>query len=116
MHHPDICNIVLTIDDYFMLVDDNSKCEIEGYVEELDEDESQYVVTIKRKLSKGWIKVSAIGVEEDDNTLEVNYVSDSQPGKLIQSIRIEDDDYSTETVRGAIRRVLKQDKNAVTNN
>ena len=99
-----------------MLVDDNSKCEIGGYVEESDEDESQYVVTIKRKLSKGWMKVSVVGLDEDDNTLEVNYLSDSQPVKLIQSIRIEDDEYSTDAVRNAIRRILKQDKNASQNN
>ena len=115
MHHPAFCNIVSTINDYFMLVDDNSKCEIEEYIDESNEYEPQYGVVIKRKLSKGWINVVVIGAGEDDDTVEFNYVADSQSEKVIDSILIEDNDYSREAIRDAIRCILRQDKNASKN-
>jgi hypothetical protein len=110
MHHPDICEILLTIDDYFILLDSNLKCEIEPYIDESDEDEPQRGVTIRRKLLNGYIEAKICGIGEDDDTVIFNYISNFESLKLVKSIEIECSDYSVNEVRSAVRTILRIDK------
>jgi hypothetical protein len=111
MHHPDICNIMLIIEDYFMLVDDkDSRCEIKSIVEEIDEDNCILGIQITRKLLNGYMSIDILGQGQDDDTVTFNYLKDLNSSNCLQSIEIECCDYSAEAVRTSVRDILRLDK------
>jgi hypothetical protein len=113
MHHPDICKIILVIEDYFMLVADNNiKCQIEPIIDDTNDDECTYGVRISRKLLNGYIHASIWGESQDSDRVIFNYSSESNAYDYLESIEIECSDYSTDAVRDAVRSILKIDKNA----
>jgi hypothetical protein len=117
MHHPDICNIMLIIEDYFLLVDDkDSRCEIQSVVNAIDEDNYTLGIRINRKLLNGYISVDICGEGEDDDTVIFNYFKDMiSPDSRSKSIeiQIEGSDYCSETVRKTIRNILVMDKASI---
>ena len=108
MHHPDIFNILMTIDDYFMLTSDDSKCQIEAIID--DEDEDKRGIKISRKISNGYIVADISNIDRDDDTVIFKYASDLNTLACGEYIEIESSDYSPESVRFAIRKILKRDK------
>jgi hypothetical protein len=110
MHHPDICNIILIIDGYFLLLDSMDKCEIEPYVDDSDEYHPEYGVIIRRKLINGYLQATICGQGEDDDTVTFDYLQDLNSRNILESIEIECGDYSNETVNSAIRNIMIADK------
>jgi hypothetical protein len=115
MHHPDICNIMLIIEDYFMLVDDkDSRCQIKSVVDETDEDNLIFGIQITRKLLNGYISIDICGEGQDDDTVTFNYLKDINSSNYLESIEIECSDYSAEAIRTTVRSILKLDKTSKT--
>lgn len=109
MHHPDICDILLIIDDYFLLLDSaDEKSKIEPIIYESDEDDSKRGVRISRKLLSGYLQADIWEMDKDDDTVVFRYADGYCDN--VHSIEIENCDYSTEEARGAIRTILKMDK------
>jgi hypothetical protein len=108
MHHPDIHDILITIQDFLLLSGDESRCEIvpeSAYVNyEYNPDKQRargfYVL---RKLSLGWLKVKVMNVEEDENTVYFEYLSAPEQNKAVKTIEIKSDDYSIDRVQDAVR-------------
>jgi hypothetical protein len=115
MHHPDICDILLVIQDFLLLSEDYSNCEIipqhchghQGYNNQVIFGQ----IRVRRKLSSGWIEFTIRGLEEDDNTITFEYLSGLEPREIIKTIEIKDNDYCIVRVRDAIREILTMDKN-----
>lgn len=111
MHHPDICDILLIIDDYFLLSNlSHLKCQVEGIVDDSDEHQPKRGIKISRKLCAGYIEAKIWEMEEDDDTVIFNYCHESDSGTWIDSTEIECSDYSRENVRLAVRNIIKKDK------
>jgi hypothetical protein len=114
MHHPDICNIILIIEDYFMLVDDKqSQCQIESIIDTDDEDNQNLGVKISRKLLNGYLYIDIMGEDRDSDQIKFNYLQDLTANNYLKSIEIECSDYSSDTVRAAVRAILILDKNPI---
>jgi hypothetical protein len=113
MHHPDVCNILLVIQDYFLLLDNNdSKCQLEPIIDDSDDDNRVFGIKISRKLVNGYIHALIFGEDRDSDRVIFHYSSDLNSDRYLESIEIECSDYSTDTVRDAVRTLLKLDKNA----
>jgi hypothetical protein len=111
MHHPDICNIMLIIEDYFLLIDDkDSRCQIQSVVTTDDQDNETLGIKISRKLSNGYMIIDICGEGRDDDTVSFNYKQDLTSHTYRESIEVECCDYSTDTVRAAVREILILDK------
>lgn len=109
MHHPDICDILLIIDDYFLLVDGaDPKSQIEPIISEHDEDEYKRGVRISRKLLSGYLQADIWEMDQDDDTVVFKY-ADSYC-ENVHSIEIENCDYSRDEAREAVRTIIKMDK------
>jgi hypothetical protein len=118
MHHPDICNIMLIIEDYFLLVDDkDSRCEIKSIVNAVDEDNYTLGLRISRKLLNGYMFIYICGEDEDDNSVTFNYLKDlTNPDRCSEAINIECSDYSSESIRTTVRNILILDKASIKQN
>ena len=111
MHHPDICNIMLIIEDYFLLVDDkDSRCQIQSVVNAIDEDNYTLGIKISRKLLNGYMFVDICGEGKDDDTVTFNYLKEINDSNYLESIEIECSDYCAEAVRTTVRNILILDK------
>jgi hypothetical protein len=111
MHHPDICDIILIIDDYFLLsAAINAKCQVEAIVDDSDEHEPKRGIRISRKLYVGYIQADIWEMNEDDDTVTFSYCRETDSGKWIDSTEIESCDYSEESVRSVVRKIIKKDK------
>jgi hypothetical protein len=116
MHHPDICNIMLIIEDYFLLVDDkDSRCQIQSIVNAIDEDNYTLGIRISRKLLNGYISIDIFGEGKDDDTVTFNYLKDMNDSTYLKSIEIECSDYCAEAVRTNVRNILIIDKTSAKN-
>ena len=117
MHHPDIHDILITIQDFLLLAGDESRCEIvpeSAYVNHEYYSDKQRVrgFYILRKLSLGWLKVKVMNFEEDENTVTFEYVSTPEQNKAAKTIEIKAEDYSVDRVQDAVREILIMDKKA----
>jgi hypothetical protein len=115
MHHPDIHDILITIHDFLLLADDQSRCEIvpeSSYVahEYYSDKQRARGFYILRKLSLGWLKVKVRDLEEDVNTVTFEYLSTPEQSNAVKTIEIKSDDYSIDRVQDAIREILIMDK------
>jgi hypothetical protein len=113
MHHPDICDILLTIQDFLLFSDNQFNCEIipqayyndvNGYGLRIQQ------VCIRRKLYAGWLEVVIHGFDKDSNLNSCEYLTCLEPRTCARSIEIETDDYSIDRVKDAIREILIMDK------
>ena len=112
MHHPDICDIILVIEDYFLVSNDvQSKCQIEAIIDESDEYQPKRGIKISRKLLNGYIHADIWEMDRDNDTVNLKYSVNSDFNSWVDSIDIECCDYSPEAVRTAVRSILKFDKN-----
>ncbi len=117
MHHPDICKIMLVIEDYFLLVgSDDSTYQIEPINSNLDKSNSQSKsvgIRIKRKLINGFVFIEVRGEGQDDDTVRLYYSSEDSNDELLEAIQIESRGYCAEIVRDVMRRILTLDKNPI---
>lgn len=114
MHHPDICNIMLIIEDYFLLIDDkDSRCQIQSVVNAIDEDNYTLGIRISRKLVNGYISIDICGEGKDDDTVTFNYLKDINSSNYLESIEVECSDYCAEIVRTTVRNILIIDKASI---
>jgi hypothetical protein len=113
MHHPDICDILSAVQDFFLLSDDRSNCELipqpyyntsNGYDLRIQQ------LCIRRKLASGWLEVVIHGLDKDSNLVSCEYLTCLEQRMCEKSIEIEDDRYSIERVKDAIREILIMDK------
>ena len=112
MHHPDICNIMLIIEDYFLLVDDNEpEYQLEPMFNASSSNSSRWGIKIKRQLVNGYIHLEIYGEGKDDDTLLLKYYEHEITDKPKQAIRIESNFYCSDAVRNAVRTILTLDKN-----
>jgi hypothetical protein len=114
MHHPSICDIMLIIEDYFILVDDkDSRCQIESIIDTDDEDNHKLGIKISRRLLNGYLYIEIKGEDRDSDELTFNYLQDLTADMYLKSIELECSDYSSDTVREAVRAILILDKNSI---
>jgi hypothetical protein len=114
MHHPDICEILLTIQDFLLLSEDRSNCEIIPYATYYDDLCGDLIrvqqVIIRRKLVSGWLEVIIHGLDEDSNLISCEYLTTLEPRLCNKTIEILWEQYSIDLVRDAIREILIMDK------
>jgi hypothetical protein len=117
MHHPDICQIMLVIEDYFLLVgSENSTYQIQPINSNLDKTNSSshaIGIRIKRKLLNGYVFIEVRGEGKDDDTVKFYYSSDISNDELLESVEIDCRAYCTNTVRDVMRNILILDKNPI---
>jgi hypothetical protein len=112
MHHPDICNILLIVEDYFLLIDDNdSTSYIKPIIDNSEDDNPTLGIKISRKLLNGYLHILIWGENRDSDKVIFSYSSELKISQYLESIEIECSDYSTDRARNAIRDILKLDKN-----
>jgi hypothetical protein len=117
MHHPDLHDILITIQDFLLLAGDQSHSEIvpeSAYVnhEYYSDKQRARGFYVLRKLSLGWLKVKVMNVEEDENTVYFEYLSAPEQNKAVKTIEIKSDDYSIDRVQDAVREILIMDRKA----
>lgn len=113
MHHPDICDILLTIQDFLLFSDDRSNCEIipQPYYNDVNGYGSRiHQICIRRKLAAGWLEVVIHGLDKDSNLISCEYLTCLEPRTCARSIEIESDNYSIDRVKDAVREILIMDK------
>jgi hypothetical protein len=117
MHHPDIHDILITIQDFLLLAGDESRCEIipDSYYFEDEYKNKQRArgFYILRKLSLGWLKVKVMDLYEDENNITVEYLAALEPNKAVKTIEINCQDYSIDLVQNAVREIVIMDKKSM---
>jgi hypothetical protein len=111
MHHPDIADIILTIDDYFLLTDSkDSKCQVEAISDNRDEHQPKHGIKISRQLKVGSIVASVWDMDRDNDTVVFQHARTSSSGTWTTDFEIKCSDYSEESVRTVVRKIMKLDK------
>jgi len=123
MHHPDLHDIVASINDFFLLTDLPGECEIKPLSMEITPESRRgitfdpidsYGVVIEHCLNNGYVRVYVMGLGKDENTTTVSYFSRENSLDPIHSINIEHEKTcSIATIRDAIREVIKQDRGII---
>jgi hypothetical protein len=116
MHHPDIADIILTIDDYFLLSDvGDSKCQVESISDDSDEHQPKHGIKISRQLKAGSIVANIWDMNQDDDSVMFQHSRTSSSGTWTTDFEIECSDYSKESVRLVVRKIMKLDKESASN-
>lgn len=111
MHHPDIADVILTIDDYFLLSDEkNSRCQVESISDGRDEHQPKHGIRISRQLKAGWILATIWDMDRDNDTILFQHSRTSSSGTWTTDIEVECSDYCKESIRTAVRTIMKIDK------
>ncbi len=117
MHHPDIHDILVTIQDFLLLAGDESSCQIipdsHYFEDEYENKQRARGFYILRKLSLGWLKVKVMDQYDDENTMTIEYLSTPEQSKAVKTIEINGDDYSIDLVQNAVREIVIMDKKAM---
>ena len=126
MHHPDLHDIVASINDFFLLTDLLGQCEIKPLSMKITPESrhgltfdpvDSYGLVIKHCLNNGYIHVCVMGLGKDDNTTTVSYFSQENSLDPVLSIDIgHEKRCSTAAIRDAIRQVIKQDREIIERN
>jgi hypothetical protein len=103
MHHPEICNIVRILDDYFLLLDPESRCTIQGRKADGGNDDS---VFIRRDLKNGYLEVEIDGNDKDDDRVQIRYYRSGSQRQWDLRESVSDDNFSLGAVRKVVRQVV----------
>jgi hypothetical protein len=103
MHHPEICNIVRILDDYFLLLDPESRCTIQGRKSDRGSEDSVFV---RRDLKNGYLEVEMNGEDKDDDSVLVRYYRSGSQNSWDLYESVSDDDFNLGAVRKAIRKIV----------
>lgn len=111
MHHPDICQILLIINDYFLLSDNEREpAQIDIIVGDPANHRSQRGISITQVLSNGRLKIYIYGANKDSDEITFKYIADSaDEDESGETIEIECGAYA-DNIRDAVRTVLKLDR------
>jgi hypothetical protein len=111
MHHPEICQILLTIDDYFLLSDsEREPAQIHAIIENPQNHESKRGISIKQILPNGCLKVYIYGDDKDGDDITFEYIHDDNDDESREyTIEVKNGGYA-ENVRDAVRTILKLDR------
>lgn len=114
MHHPDICDILLIIQDFMLIADDRSNCEIipspcqhtgrQGNIVRVRQ------IHVRRKLSSGWLEFLIHGLDKDSDLITLEYLTSLEPRTCIKTIEIDSNKYFIGLVQDAIREIIILDK------
>lgn len=113
MHHPDICNVLLAIEDFLLFSDERSNCEIipqPYYNDKNGYDILIQQICIRRKLTSGWLEIIIHGLDKDSNLNTCEYLTCLEPRKCAESIEIRTEGYSIDKVKYAVRKIIIMDK------
>jgi hypothetical protein len=108
MHHPDISNILKTLDDYFLISHPNSLATIKGTKLDWGNEDS---LVIGRDLTNGRLEIHIKGDDEDDDSLQVLYYQTGSKELWDKRLELPCSDFNIETVRKAIRELVIYDAN-----
>jgi hypothetical protein len=106
MHHPDISNILKTLDDYFLISLPDSLATIKGTKLDCGHENS---LVIGRDLRNGRLEIHIKGDEEDDDSLDVLYYQTGSTEVWDKRLQLPCSDFEIETVRKAIRELVIYD-------
>ena len=108
---PEICQILLTIDDYFLLSDsEREPAQIYPMIENPQNHQSKRGFSIKQFLSNGYLKVYVYGDDKDGDDIILEYFSNNNEDEISEStIKVKNGGYA-ENVRDAVRSILKIDR------
>jgi hypothetical protein len=106
MHHPDISNILKTLDDYFLIAQPDSLATIKGTKLDWGNEDS---LVISRTLTNGRLEIHIKGEEEDDDSLQVLYYQNGSTEIWDKRLELACSDFNIETVRKAIRELVIYD-------
>lgn len=114
MHHPEICDILLIIQDFMLIADDRSNCEIIPEPSHCEGKRGEIVrvrqIHVRRKLSCGWLEFIIHGLDKDSDLITLEYLTNLEPRTCVKTIEIESSKYFIGLVRDAIREILIMDR------
>jgi hypothetical protein len=114
MHHPEICDILLIIQDFMLIADDRSNCEIIPEPCHYQGKQGDIVrirqISVRRKLSNGWLELIIHGLDKDSDLITLEYLTSLEPRTCIKTIEIDSNKYFIGLARDAIREILIMDK------
>jgi hypothetical protein len=114
MHHPEICQIMLVIEDYFLLVDNNDPTyQIEPVTNKVGDSINSIGIVIKRKLLNGYVYIEIKGDNRDDNTVKISYSLTDNNNEYLKSIGINSYGYTIDQIRDAMRTIFILDKDPI---
>jgi hypothetical protein len=120
MHHPDIYDILAIVEDYFIMTDSEFRCKIEPVIyskpydrDKPDEDlRERRGLKISRQLNNGRIEINIFGLGKDYDCMDCQYFTDGQSITPIKIIDNSAANYSVETTRDAIRKIIILDRDS----
>ena len=121
MHHPQIYDIIATIEDFFLLSDSEYKCLVEPHLylktQNPDDEEPKFSnfkgLRISRKLNNGKLEVNIFGFFDDNDSMDLKYFShdnSNEPKKVIEFVNNYNKGFSVELTRLAIREIMALDR------
>jgi hypothetical protein len=114
MHHPEICDILLIIQDFLLMADDRSNCEIIPLPCHREGRQGEIVrvrqIHVRRKLSSGWLEFIIHGLDKDSDLITLEYLTSLEPRTCIKTIEIGSNKYFIGLVQDAIREIIILDK------
>jgi hypothetical protein len=106
MHHPDICNVVRIIDDYFLIAFPDSSSTIKGKKLDWGSEDS---LVISRELRNGRLDIQIDGEDKDDDSINVVYYQQGSTNVYDKKLEIGSDDFTLTKLRKAIRELVIYD-------
>jgi hypothetical protein len=121
MHHPEIYDLLSTVEDFFLLNDSNYRCQIEPQVysrlRTLQYEEEPTLVNFKgfrivRELNSGKIEINIFGYCKDNDSMDIQYFchEEKQSIKVIEILSDYTNTFNLESVRAAIREIMILDR------
>jgi hypothetical protein len=121
MHHPQIYDIIATIEDFFLLTESEYKCLIEPCLyfktQNPDDEEPKFSnfrgLKISRKLNNGKLEVNIFGFFDDNDSMDLKYFShddSNNPKKIIEFVNNYSKGFNVEATRLAIREIIALDR------
>ena len=121
MHHPQIYDLISTIEDFFLLNDSNYRSQIEPQIytkmrHDSYSEEDKYVdfkgFKIIRELNNGRIEINIFGWSKDNDSLDIQYFPKGQekPLKTIEVLSEYNDSFDIESTRLSIRDIVILDR------
>ena len=103
---------MLIIEEFFLLVDDNTPdYKIETAFNNSNPNIPIFGIKITRQLFNGYIHIDIYGQGQDDDTVTLKYYHNQNTVKPIKALMIESKMYCDNSVREAVKTILKLDKN-----
>ena len=103
MHHPQVYDIISTIEDFFLLTDSSYRCQIEPRIysksQNLNEEEPKFAdykgLRIIRQLNNGRIEINIFGYWDDNDSMDLQYFceGENEPSKVKGLFQNVDFDY-----------------------